>query len=334
MFKNIRLYTTAVYLGACLCLFGSLQAEEPFSYQPALDPQTELFLKDFNRIQQQPFDKLDVSTMRQTLPPSSTTIPVKKTQDLNIKGPLGLIPIRIYTPEGKGPFPVYISFEGGGWVAGNLDSNDAICREICKRSGCLVVSVEYRKAPENPFPKPLEDCYAATAWIADHIQEFNGNPKLLAVGGDSAGGNLAAAVTLLARAKGPFLRCQVLMYPVTNFDFDTLSYYENAEGYLLTRDIMKRFWSLYLNGADGKNSLASPLQANLYKLPPAMVIVAYFDPLRDEGLAYAYQLKKFGVPVVLRNYPTIHGFISFGNQLKLSHQALAEISQFLKQQMR
>lgn len=304
--------------------------------QPSLDPQTAAFLKELNKVQERPIEQIDVKELRQIpLPSYKSLIQVGKIQDLSIPGPNGAIPIRLYSPKGAGPFPVFVSFEGGGWIAGSLESNDNICREICHRSGCMVVSVEYRKAPEDPFPKPLEDCYAATSWAAKNIQKLNGDPRRIAVGGDSAGGNLAAAVTLLARErKGPPLRCQILIYPVTNFNFETLSYYENAEGYFLTRSAMKYFWSLYLNGADGKDPRASPLQAPLSNLPPALVIVAQYDPLRDEGLAYAYQLKKAGVPVVLQSYPTIHGFVSAANTLTLGQKAIEEIAAYLRKQLK
>jgi acetyl esterase len=291
-----------------------------------MDPETKVFLRAFNKVAS---GRTDIEEMRKiTFPPSS--VPVKKVEDISIQGPSGPIHCRIYTPEGKSPFPVYIALGGGGWVAGNLESNEAQCREICHRSGFMVLSVNYHKAPEYPFPKPLEDCYTALLWSAAHIQEFGGDPARLSLGGDSAGGNLAAATALLARDRsGPSLQAQVLLYPVTNFDFETLSYYENGEGYLLTRESMKVFWELYLDGKEGKNRYASPLQAQLEGLPPALIITADYDPLRDEGLAYAYQLKKFGVAAKVLQYPTIHGFISFNKQISLGEKALEEIALFL-----
>ncbi|MBA2368483.1 MAG: alpha/beta hydrolase [Candidatus Protochlamydia sp.] len=292
-----------------------------------MDPETKTFLHAFNKVKS---CNVDIQALRKVVfLPSS--VPVQKTEDIFIQGDLGLIPCRLYTPFGEGPFPVYIAFGGGGWVSGNLESNDAQCREICCRSGFLVLSVNYHKAPEHPFPQPLEDCYAALLWAAEHIQEFGGDSARLTLGGDSAGGNLAAATALLARdRKGPTLQAQVLLYPVTNYSFDTLSYNENGEGYLLTRESMKMFWSSYLGEEEGKNKYASPLQAQLEGLPPTLIIIADYDPLRDEGLDYAYKLKKFGVAVTILQYPTIHGFISFSKQIRLGEEALEKIALFLK----
>lgn len=333
--------TAAGAILASLFFFFTLEAKPldpmlnpPLPCQVKLDPETAAFLKEFDQTSQP--GPIKVEDMRQTVFPSyQSKAPIQGVRNLSISGPLGPIPIRLYFPEGKGPFPVYISLEGGGWIAGSLDSNDNLCREICHRSGCLVVSVEYRKAPEHPFPQPLEDCYAAAVWTSQHIAEFNGDPQKLAIGGDSAGGNLAAAVTLLARERrGPSFRCQVLIYPATNHDFDTLSYYENAQGYFLTRDAMKQFWGFYLKEANGKDPRASPLQAALDHLPPALILVAHFDPLRDDGLAYAHQLKAFGVPAVVYTYPTIHGFVSFANSLSLGRKGISDIAQYLRQQLR
>lgn len=259
--------------------------------------------------------------------------PIKSTEDLTIEGPYGPIPLRIYIPLSEGPFPVVLYFPGGGWIAGDLDSNDSICRAICNQATCLIVSVNYHKAPKYPFPHALNDVYSTLEWTAKHIQNFNGNPSWIAVSGDSAGGNLAAALTLLTRDRnGPHLRCQVLMYPVTNFCFETFSYYQNAEGYCLTRQDMKELWKLYLQGADGKNPYASPLQGNLKHLPPAFILTAEFDPLRDEGFAYAKQLEIHGVAVKLKNYPTIHAFLSLASEIDLGRQGLTDIASYLKEQ--
>ncbi|WP_068471382.1 alpha/beta hydrolase [Candidatus Protochlamydia phocaeensis] len=333
--------TTLRTILTSLFFFFTLEAKTVDSMSDAalpcqikLDPETAAFLKEFDQMSQP--GPIKVENMRQAIFPSyQSKASIQGVRDLSIPGPFGSIPARLYFPKGNGPYPVYISFEGGGWIAGSLDSNDNLSREICHRSGCLVVSVEYRKAPEYPFPKPLEDCYAAAVWIAQHIAEFNGDPQKLAIGGDSAGGNLAAAVTLLARdRRGPSFRCQVLIYPATNYDFDTLSYYENAQGYFLTRDAMKQFWAFYLKGANGKDPRASPLQADLGRLPPALILVAHFDPLRDDGLAYAHQLKTFDVPTVVYTYPTIHGFVSFANRLSLGRKGINDIAQYLQQQLR
>ncbi len=241
--------------------------------------------------------------------------PVASSVDRTIPGPHGDIPVRVYTPNvpaGSGALPCLAYFHGGGWVIGNPDSTDAICKAVANRAGCVVVSVDYRLAPEFKFPIPLDECYAATEWIAAHGAEIGVDGSRIAVGGDSAGGNLAAAVALRARdTNGPAIRLQLLVYPVTNHDYSTVSYADNGDGYLLTKDMMVWFWDHYLRtAADGADPLASPLRAgNLAGLPPAHVMTAEFDPLRDEGEAYAAALTAAGVPVTHTRYDgMIHAF--------------------------
>ncbi|HIG00948.1 MAG TPA: alpha/beta hydrolase, partial [Myxococcales bacterium] len=216
----------------------------------------------------------------------------------------------------------------GGFVIGDLDTHDGTCRELAVGAECLVVSVDYRLAPEHPFPAAPEDCYAATAWLAEHCAELGGDPARLAVGGDSAGGNLAAAVALMARERGgPPLAHQLLIYPVTDYGFDTASYRENAEGYMLTRPLMEWFWNHYLaDPAQGDNELASPLRAaSLAQLPPATVITAEFDPLRDEGEAYAQRLSEAGVKTEMTRYDGVfHGFFGMGAAIDKAKQAVDE----------
>ena len=237
--------------------------------------------------------------------------PLARVEDRLISGPRGQIPIRFYTPQGAGPFPVLVYFHGGGFYLGNIETEDGPCRVTANRAGCIVVSVDYRLAPEHKFPAAVEDCYAATRWAAENASAFDGDPLRIAVQGASAGGNMAAVVALMARDQGgPQLICQILMYPVTNFAFDTPSYQENADGYLSTKDSMVRCWNLYLQTeADGVNPYASPLRApDLRRLPLALVVTAEFDPLRDEGEAYAARLHEAGVPVVCkRQEGAIHG---------------------------
>lgn len=219
-------------------------------------------------------------------------------------------------------------------MLGTLDEYDNLCQEFCQQTPCMVVSVDYHLAPQHRFPKPLNDCYAATKWIAEHIQSLGGDPELLAIGGDSAGGNLAAAVTLIARDKSfPNIQCQVLIYPAINAQFDTLSYYLFANGYYLTRDLMQLFWKMYLRGsADRQNSYACPLLApTLSRLPPALIMLADADPLRDEGLAYAWRLHQDQVPVTFSRYPSIHGFLSFDQELDVARQSIQEVAQYLQQ---
>lgn len=225
----------------------------------------------------------------------------------------GNIPVRVYRPAGEGPFPLLVFYHGGGFVLCDLDSHDELCRQLCAGAKVLVVSVEYRLAPEAPFPAPLEDCYAATCWAVENAATYQGLAAQLVVAGDSAGGNLAAAVALMARDRGtPTITRQLLIYPVTDCNFETDSYRDNAEGYYLTRAMMQWFWGHYLEHPEqAKDPLASPLRASLEGLPPAAVITAGYDPLRDEGMAYARALEAAGVDVELRSFPgMIHGFVT------------------------
>ncbi|MFB6196256.1 MAG: alpha/beta hydrolase [Haloplanus sp.] len=249
-------------------------------------------------------------------------------RDLSIPGagddPESPLAVRTYTPRGEAPetsgedaaaLPVLVYFHGGGWVRGDLDTHDGLCRLLAAAADCVVVSVDYRRAPEHRFPAAVHDAYAATAWAADHADVVGGDPDRVAVGGDSAGGNLAAAVTLLARERGgPAIDHQVLLYPVTDYAFDTDSYAENAEGYLLSLASMRWYWERYLGDEmDGAHPYASPLRArDLSNLPSATVVTAGYDPLRDEGAAYADRLREAGVSVTHANYPgMVHVFASF-----------------------
>jgi acetyl esterase len=251
--------------------------------------------------------------MKETFPSAEEPEPVGDVMDLEI-GDIG-IPVRVYVPEREGPYPTLVFYHGGGWVIGDLDTHDETCRVLTNEAECMVVSVDYRLAPEHPFPAPLEDCYTALEWVFDDSLAMQVDTDNVAVGGDSAGGNLAAAVALLARDRGgPSIAHQSLMYPVTNHSYDTESYEENGEGYLLTKGAMEWFWDHYLESdIDGKNPYASPLLAeSLEGLPPATVATCGFDPLRDEGAAYAQRLEEAGVDVNHINYDdAIHGIAQF-----------------------
>jgi acetyl esterase len=255
--------------------------------------------------------------------------------DRTVPGPAGAIPVRVYTPEGEGPFPLFVYIHGGGWVLGDLDGSDPTCRAIANEAECVVVSVDYRLAPEHKFPVPVEDVYAATVFVARHAHEFGGDGARIAVGGDSAGGNLSAAVSLMARDRGgPSLALQVLNYPVIDRDFDSASYEQNGDGYFLTAAMMRWFWGHYLrNDADALDPYAAPLRAgDLSGLAPALVITAEFDPLLSEGEAYASALRDAGVPATLRRYDgMIHGFISMMQFVPQGRQAISEIAAALRE---
>jgi acetyl esterase len=221
------------------------------------------------------------------------------------------IPIRVYVPEGQGPYPTLVYYHGGGWVVGDLDTHDETCRVLTNEADCMVVSVDYRLAPEHTFPTPLEDCYAAFEWVFDNAVTMQVDTNNVFVGGDSAGGNLAAAVAQYARdTGGPEIARQLLIYPVTDHNFETPSYKENGDGGMISEKDMRWFWDHYLDSdMDAKNPYASPLQAqSLENLPPATIATCGLDPLRDEGSAYAEQLRVAGVSVEHHNYDDcIHG---------------------------
>jgi len=235
--------------------------------------------------------------------------------DRTIPGPAGDIPVRVFVPATEpGPHPVLVYFHGGGWVIGDLDTHDGTARAIAEGSRATVVSVGYRLAPEDPFPAAIDDCVAATRWVAEHAAELDVDPGRLAVGGDSAGGNLAAIVAVELRDTPVDLRFQLLIYPVTDGTMTRPSIHANAEGYFLTKDTMDWFWEQYMGAGDRTDPRVSPmhvLDEALAGLPPALIITAEYDPLRDEGEAYAARLVGAGVPVTTSRYDgVIHGFFS------------------------
>jgi acetyl esterase/lipase len=246
----------------------------------------------------------------------------------------GEITVRLYRPAGVGPHPVLVFYHGGGWVIGDLYTHDGICRSIVNAAGCAVASVDYRLAPEFKYPTPVEDSYAGLLWVAANATRLGLDPARIAVGGDSAGGNLAAVMALLARDRhGPRLLLQVLIYPVTNHDFGTVSYRENATGFVLGTEDMRWFWRHYLAREEqGREPLASPLLAkSLADLPPALVVTAGCDPLRDEGEAYAVRLRDAGVAVTLTQYAGMfHGFLRMTRILDQSRVLLDEVAGALR----
>jgi acetyl esterase/lipase len=218
--------------------------------------------------------------------------------DGTLTGADGPLAYRLYRPPTPGPHPIVVYFHGGGWVLGDAQSDDPFCRDMCRRSGMIFISVGYRHAPEHRFPAAAEDGYAALCWIAEHAGELGGRSGPLLVAGWSAGGNIAAVTCQLARDRGgPPIAGQLLVCPVTDCTFDRPSYNDNGTGYFLTRSLMYWFWDLYCSPADRTDPRASPLRGRLAGLPPAFVVTSEFDPLRDEGIAYAEGLAAAGVPV-------------------------------------
>ncbi|MBV9116962.1 MAG: alpha/beta hydrolase [Acetobacteraceae bacterium] len=256
-------------------------------------------------------------------------------EDRAIDGPGGPLGLRVYTPLGQGPFPLLVFFHGSGFVVCSLDTHDAMCRNLCAGAGCVVVSVDYRLAPEHKFPAAPEDCLHATRWAATNAASLGADPARVAVGGDSAGGNLAAVTALRVRDEGgPALCAQLLVYPVTEYwDAGMPSYAENAEGYGLTRDGMKWFWDHYLeNLEDARDPRAAPLRApDLRGLPPALVVTAEYDPLRDEAERYAARLREAGVPAELVRYAGMnHGFFFWPGVVDVAGTALDAASAWLR----
>jgi acetyl esterase len=264
--------------------------------------------------------------------------PVHEVIDLTIPGPDGDLPARLYRPDPAPGKPVLVYFFGGGWTLGSIETSDGICRTLANSVPCQVITVGYRLAPEHRFPAAVRDCYAATGWIASHAGEIGADPARLAVAGDSAGGNLAAVVCLLARDRsGPPLAAQVLVYPNTDYRGGTLSMRDNDDPALFNRRSVAWYWTHYLSTPDdGLDPLVSPLLAeDLAGLPPALVITAEYDPLRDEGEAYAERLRAAGVPVQATRYDgMIHGFFAMSGILDAGKRALAEVALYLEKHLR
>jgi acetyl esterase len=241
--------------------------------------------------------------------------------------------VRIYQPAGDGPFPALIYFHGGGWVIANLDSYDSSCRALTNAANCTVISVAYRQAPELKFPAAPEDAFAAYRWVLNNAAAIRVDPKRVAVGGESAGGNLATVTALLARDRGVALPVhQMLIYPITNYAFDTPSYQAFVDAMPLNTPLMRWFFGHYLRRpADGSNPYVSPLRANVRGLPPATVITAEVDPLRDEGEAYAERLRAAGVPATLTRYSGVtHEFFSMPAIVDKAKQAVGEAASGLR----
>ena len=303
-----------------------------------LDPQAKTILEEDAARNLSAYHDLSPPVARKQMlelsAPVDPQLTAERVVDQRIPGPGGEIPIRLYYPKGDRLFAVVVYFHGGGWVIGDLDTHHALCHALSKSSGCLVVAVDYRLAPENRYPAAVEDAYAATCWVADNAEAIQADAGRLAVVGDSAGGTQATVVAMMARDHGkPDIALQVLIYPIADHNFNTPSYLKNADGYMLTRDLMMWFWNHYLadeNLAD--DPYVSPLRAvSLSDLPQTLILTAEYDPLCDEGEAYAKRLQQAGVKVKLTRYDgMIHGFIRMTSRLDKARQALDEVAETLR----
>jgi acetyl esterase len=295
-----------------------------------LDPKAKAMIDFMAQMPMPPWSEVDpvaYRTMAEAgrFPPPDLAL--AEISDSFIPGPAGPLAIRTYRASPEAGQPGIVYFHGGGFVIGSLSSHDGTCRRLSHGAGCTVISVDYRLAPEHPFPGAVEDSYAAACWVADNAKALKIDPKRIAVAGDSAGGNLAAVVALLARDRGwPALCHQLLVYPVTDMAFTSESYSSNGEGYFLTKDMMAWFGDQYVpKGQKPEDPMLSPLYAeDLAGLPPATVITAEYDPLRDEGEAYARRLMEAGVPTELVRYDgVIHGFFSMNGMIDQADEAHA-----------
>jgi acetyl esterase len=299
-----------------------------------LDPQAQRVIEAMAALNLKPVEESTPAEARESIRTRTAALgpfpDVAAVVDHRVPVSGGQIIVRAYSPGGPGPHPALVYYHGGGWVIGDLYTHDGLCRSITNAARCAVLSVDYRLAPESKYPVAVEDSYAALLWIVANAERLGIDRRRMAVGGDSAGGNLATVMALMARDRtGPRLALQVLIYPVTDHDLDTRSYRENATGYILTREGMRWFWNHYLaSEAQGREPYASPLHAaSLAGLPPALVITAEYDPLCDEGEAYAARLRDAGVPVTLTRYPGMfHGFVRLTNVLDKARTALDEIA--------
>ena len=260
--------------------------------------------------------------------------PVAEIENLTVDGPVGAVPVRLYRPRAReeGALPLLVYFHGGGWVLGGIESHDGLCRRLAAVSGCAVASVEYRLAPEHPFPAALYDARAALCALVRMADDLRIDPSRIGLGGDSAGGTLAAVAALEARERnGPAIAFQLLLYPVCDMVMDTPSHTEFAEGHLLTRKTLKWFSSHYLGATDPSDWRASPLQAaDLRKLPPTLILTAGCDPLRDEGEAYGRRLVEAGVPTTIwRVNGMLHGFLPMDKLISASVPTLNAVAGFL-----
>ena len=299
-----------------------------------LDPQMKAILDQLASADAKPFAAMSPAEAREGIRLlvnvfGGTPEEVAKIEDRRIPGPAGEIPVRIYTPAGPAPKGALVYFHGGGWVIGDIGTHDQVCRSLAKGGDCVVTSVDYRLAPEHKFPAAPEDCFAATKWVTANAAALGIDPKRIAVGGDSAGGNLAAVVSQMARDRGgPAIAFQLLYYPATDWSKETASQREfTQDGYILSRADMVWFYDHYMTSdKDRTNPYFSPACAQSFTgLPPALILTAAIDPLRDEGEEYAGALKRAGVPVKMERYGGVcHGFVMMAGKLDAGKRAIAE----------
>lgn len=302
-----------------------------------LDPQVQALLAQMAEQGLPPFEEMSVPEARDVMNGfrdlQGEPEPVGEVRDVLATGPAGLLPVRVYHPSPGTELPLMVYFHGGGWVIGNVEVLDKPCRALANAARCVVASVEYRLSPETRYPGPAEDAHAATRWLAAHAAELGADRERLIVAGDSAGGNLAAVTALMSRDRGgPRIAYQLLLFPVTAPARNTTfaSYSENADGYMLTRGAMEWFWDLYVSSPEqATEPYASPLHAtDLSDLPPAMVTTAEFDPLRDEGRAYAQRLEDAGVAVTSTGYEgVVHDFILMGGVIDRARVLFADVGE-------
>jgi acetyl esterase len=263
---------------------------------------------------------------------SGPAAPVHATQDVEVPTAAGAVPVRAYRPDERGGLPVIVFFHGGGWVLGDLGHSDLLCRWLCRESGCLVVNVDYRLAPEHPYPAAIDDAYAVLTWLFRGAAGLGVDPRQLAVAGASAGGNIAAAVAMIARDRGaPPLAAELLIYPCLDAACATASYAEFADGYIVSTEDMRWYWRQYVAAGKQTEPYAAPLHASdLAGLPPTLIITAEYDCVRDDGERYADRLKTAGVPVRLHRYEgTLHGFFSTPGTSGRGSEAVREAAGFL-----
>jgi acetyl esterase len=331
---------------ASLGLSAMAQNQSKTPAQP--DPQMQAVLDQLATLGGKPVETLPAKQARKQPTPadavkavlqqerkSTQPLPVANVDNKSISGPAGKIPVRIYTPQGPGPFPVIVYYHGGGWVIADLDTYDASARALANAANAVVVSAHYRQGPEHKFPAAHEDAFTAYKWTLSNAESFKGDPAKVAVVGESAGGNLAAAVSMMARDAHVQLPVhQVLVYPIASHDLNSPSYQENADAKPLNKQMMVWFFEQYLqNPSDAQNPWIAPAQTgNLQGLPPTTIITAQVDPLRSDGQALAEKLKQAGVPVTYRNFDGVtHEFFGMGAVVDKAKEAVNVAANGLKQ---